>query len=601
MDRRRPAPRRRAPRRASTRSLDHLVLTERPTGSIRLARASRSTTANATTIFLPDPVYSVWVGPNAEFETAVLRYGYTSLVAPVTDFDYDPETHATTVVKTQPVLRRLRPVGRTPRRGSGPRSRTATRVPMSVVHRRMSRSTERRPHCSYGYGVVRASRCDPTFRPLATLAARPRLRLRDRARPRRRRARPPVVRRRAASSTRRTRSPTSSRCAEALVADGYTSPSRLVARGGSAGGLLMGAVANLRPDLFAAIVAEVPFVDVVTTMLDADLPLTVTEWEEWGDPREAGRLRADEGVLAVRQRAAARRTRPMLVTDRAQRPTRAVLGTGEVGREAAGRSRPRGDPIILRTELGAGHGGPSGRYDAWREEAMVLAFVCDAVGVDGMTEPAAPRRLPHGRRRGTRSRVRAADDDVARRRSCCAIPHPQYGGTMRSIVISALFDALPAAGYSCLRFNFRGVEGSAGQLRRRRRRADRRRRRARRSDRPDGPTAPIAARRLVVRRRHGAVGHRPARRAVGSGSRRRCGSERAFDAVARRRAAEALWCSREHDEFRDARGRATRGRVLDRTSRPRSSRAPVTSSSAAPTASSTATVGIRRVVADAER
>ena len=71
-------------------------------------------------------------------------------------------------------------------------------------------------------------------------------------------------------------------CAEALVAGGYTSPDRLAARGGSAGGLLMGAIANLRPDLFAAIVAEVPFVDVVTTMLDEELPLTITEWEEWG-------------------------------------------------------------------------------------------------------------------------------------------------------------------------------------------------------------------------------------------------------------------------------------------------------------------------------
>ncbi len=81
-------------------------------------------------------------------------------------------------------------------------------------------------------------------------------------------------------------------CAEKLVAEGYTTPARLVARGGSAGGLLMGAVANLRPELFAAIVAEVPFVDVVTTMLDPGLPLTITEWEEWGDPQDEATYRA---------------------------------------------------------------------------------------------------------------------------------------------------------------------------------------------------------------------------------------------------------------------------------------------------------------------
>ncbi len=98
-------------------------------------------------------------------------------------------------------------------------------------------------------------------------------------------------------------------CAEHLVAEGWTDPSRLAARGGSAGGLLMGAVVNLRPDLFRAVVAEVPFVDTLTTMLDESLPLTITEWEEWGDPGQRPRaLRADEVVLAVRQRGSQART-----------------------------------------------------------------------------------------------------------------------------------------------------------------------------------------------------------------------------------------------------------------------------------------------------
>ena len=142
----------------------------------------------------------------------------------------------------------------------------------------------------------------------------------------------------------------------------------------------MGAVANLRPDLFAAIVAEVPFVDVVTTMLDPSLPLTVTEWEEWGDPREPdayARMKAYSPYDNVRRRPLSRAARH----DRPQRSARAVLGAGEVGGQAARRTSTSGRPIVLRTEMGAGHGGPSGRYDAWRDEAIVLAFVCDALGV----------------------------------------------------------------------------------------------------------------------------------------------------------------------------------------------------------------------------
>ena len=169
-------------------------------------------------------------------------------------------------------------------------------------------------------------------------------------------------------------------CAEHLVAEGFTAPERLVARGGSAGGLLMGAVANLRPDLFAAVVAEVPFVDCLTTILDETLPLTVTEWEEWGNPV------ADPDVYAymkgyspydnVGRAGLPRHPRHR----RAQRPPGVVLGAGQVGAGASA-PRPRATaPIYLKTEMGAGHQGPSGRYDAWKDEAFVYAFVLDALG-----------------------------------------------------------------------------------------------------------------------------------------------------------------------------------------------------------------------------
>ena len=124
-----------------------------------------------------------------------------------------------------------------------------------------------------------------------------------------------------------------------------------------------------------------PFVDVVTTMLDPTLPLTVTEWEEWGDPsRPDGRTRcmkayspydnvdADGLPRAARHR-------------RAQRPARAVLGAGEVGGQAARRPTTGQAASCCKTEMGAGHGGPSGRYDAWRDEAFVLAFLLDQLGL----------------------------------------------------------------------------------------------------------------------------------------------------------------------------------------------------------------------------
>jgi oligopeptidase B len=168
-------------------------------------------------------------------------------------------------------------------------------------------------------------------------------------------------------------------CAEHLIALGYTSPARLVARGGSAGGLLVGAVANLRPDLFAAIVAEVPFVDVVTTMLDPTLPLTVTEREEWGDPREAdayARMKAYSPYDNVR----AADYPALFVTTGLNDPRVQYWEPAKWVAKLRGLSTSD-NPIYLRTEMGAGHGGPSGRYDAWRDEATVLAFICSAVGV----------------------------------------------------------------------------------------------------------------------------------------------------------------------------------------------------------------------------
>jgi oligopeptidase B len=169
--------------------------------------------------------------------------------------------------------------------------------------------------------------------------------------------------------------------AEHLISAGYTSADRLAARGGSAGGLLMGAVVTQRPDLFRAVVAEVPFVDVVTTMLDPGLPLTVPEWEEWGNPAADAATYRYMKEYSPYDNVSAQRYPAMLVTGGLNDPR---VCYWEPAKWVAKLRLERDDDrlLLLKTELGAGHGGPSGRYDAWRDEAMTLAFVIDQLTGD---------------------------------------------------------------------------------------------------------------------------------------------------------------------------------------------------------------------------
>jgi oligopeptidase B len=174
-------------------------------------------------------------------------------------------------------------------------------------------------------------------------------------------------------------------CAEHLVAQGWSTAGRLIARGGSAGGLLMGAVANIAPQDFGGIVAQVPFVDALTSILDPSLPLTVPEWEEWGDPLH------DPAVYAYMKGY----TPYENVRDQAYPPILAVTSlhdTRVLFREPAKwiarlRATAHGGPFLLKTEMTAGHGGRSGRYDAWREEAFVLAWIVSTAAATG--RPAA--------------------------------------------------------------------------------------------------------------------------------------------------------------------------------------------------------------------
>jgi oligopeptidase B len=357
----------------------HLVVSERADAVERL-RVLRlddhAAVVDDHEIAMPDAVYSAWLGTNLEYDTAVLRYGYTSLVTPSSAYDYDTEARAATLVKRQAVA------GYEPERYESRRewavAPDGTRVPISLVHRTDRRTAEPSPVLLYGYGSYEVS-IDPTF-------SATRISLLDRG----------VVF--AIAHVRgggelgrhwyddgkllhKTNTFTDFvACAEHLVAEGWTRPDRLAARGGSAGGLLMGAVANLRPDLFRVIVAEVPFVDVLTTILDETLPLTITEWEEWGDPVHDDDVYALMKSYSPYDNVETKHYPAMLVTGGLNDPR---VQYWEPAKWVAKLRATKTDDelLVLKMEMGAGHSGPSGRYDAWRDEAFVLAFVLDQLGV----------------------------------------------------------------------------------------------------------------------------------------------------------------------------------------------------------------------------
>ncbi|MFP5256017.1 MAG: S9 family peptidase [Acidimicrobiia bacterium] len=355
---------------------DHVVRYERREGVRRIVVTSyRDGTERE--LEMPEPVYDTSPATNAEFETSSLRFTYTSLVTPTTVYEEDLATGVRSQLKQTEVVGGHDPSAYETGRlwATAP---DGTQVPISYVHRAGIEHDGRAPCLLYGYGSYEAC-MDPTFSIL-------RLSLLDRGfvfaiahvRGGGELGRPWYD---DGKELRKANTFTDFiACAEHLVAEGFTRPDRLVARGGSAGGMLMGAVANLRPDLFAAIVAEVPFVDCLTTILDETLPLTVTEWEEWGNPV------ADPEVYAYMKSYSpydnvGPRPYPSILATAGLNDPRVSYWEPAKWVQKLRASTTSGRPVYLKTELGAGHQGPSGRYDTWKDEAFVFAFVLDALGL----------------------------------------------------------------------------------------------------------------------------------------------------------------------------------------------------------------------------
>lgn len=351
---------------------DYLVTEERHRGLTQICIRDMRTGAQRSIEF-PEPVYTAELGANAEFNTKLLRFHYTSLVTPASIYDYNMETRERELKKQQAVLG-----GYDPQQYQSERiyaGNPAGAVPISLVYKKGFARDGRAPMLLYGYGSYGIS-IDPSF-------SSDRLSLLDRGfvyaiahirggmdlgKPWHEAGR---------LLNKKSTFTDFIACAEKLIAERYTSPDRLAIMGRSAGGLLMGAVVNLRPDLFAAVVAGVPFVDSLNTALDASLPLTVGEYEEFGDPGKR------EFYDYMKSYAPYENVTPqpypaMLVTAGLNDPRVSYWEPAKwVAKLRA--QKPSDRPLLLKTNLGSGHFGASGRYEYLKETAIEYAFLLDVL------------------------------------------------------------------------------------------------------------------------------------------------------------------------------------------------------------------------------
>ncbi|WP_137872914.1 S9 family peptidase [Rhodococcus sp. Q] len=325
-----------------------------------------------------EELYSVGSGSNPEWESPLLRMGYTSFITPSRVYDYEIASGALLLRKEQPVLGGYDSADYEQHRDWAVAD-DGTRIPISIVRKTgVADAAGPAPLLLYGYGSYEAS-IDPGF----SVA---RLSLLDRGMVF------AVAHVRGGGEMGRHWYDTGKMlskkntftdfvsCARHLVDTGRTTPQAMIADGGSAGGLLMGAVANLAPELFAGILANVPFVDPLTSILDPSLPLTVIEWDEWGNPL------ADKDVYDYMRSYSpyenvGAHDYPAILAITSINDTR-VLYVEPAKWIAKLRDTKTGDsPLLLKTEMSAGHGGVSGRYEKWREVAFEYAWVLDTAGL----------------------------------------------------------------------------------------------------------------------------------------------------------------------------------------------------------------------------
>jgi oligopeptidase B len=353
---------------------DYLVLYQRQ-NALRKIRVLPFAGGQPYEVDFPEAIYTFRGAANPEFDSRVLRFTYTSLVTPSAVYDFDMATRTRELKKATEVPGYDPQLYATERTWA--RAPDGTLVPVSLVYKKPLARDGSRPLLLYAYGSYGFS-TDPAFSSgIVSLLDRGVVYAIAHIRGGQEMGRHWYDQGKLLN--KKNTFTDFIAVAEHLVAQRYTRSDRLAIRGGSAGGLLMGAVINMRPELFKAVVADVPFVDVINTMLDASIPLTTGEWLQWGDPRKAefyGYMKSYSPYDNVR----ATNYPAMLVTAGLNDPRVAYWEPAKwVALLRA--TKTDSNPLLLRTNMGAGHSGASGRYDAIRENAVRYAFILDQLGI----------------------------------------------------------------------------------------------------------------------------------------------------------------------------------------------------------------------------
>jgi oligopeptidase B len=353
----------------------HLVLHEwaQAREQLRIVRAD----GTSRVLSFDDPVHSVRIDVNPEYDTSILRFGYESLVTPPSIYEEDVVSGERRLLKQVPVLGGFDPSDyRSAREWA--KAPDGTTVPVDVVWHKDTPIDGTAALSLYGYGAYEYSR--PPWFSIARLSLLDRGGVWALAHPRGGGELGRAWYLDGKLLNKRNTFTDFIAGAEHLVAEGYGSRDRVTIRGGSAGGLLVGACLTERPDLYAGVVAAVPFVDVVTTMSDPSIPLTIGEWEEWGDPREEPYASYMLSYSPYDNVSPGTSYPALYVTAGLNDPRVMYHEPAKWVAKLRALATTRG-PLLLRTEMGAGHSGPSGRYDAWRDEARMLAFQLVVSGI----------------------------------------------------------------------------------------------------------------------------------------------------------------------------------------------------------------------------
>ncbi|NEQ51297.1 MAG: S9 family peptidase [Leptolyngbya sp. SIO3F4] len=355
--------------------IDHMIIYERQ-GGLPTIRIQKLSTGEETALEFPEPTYSVWAGAMPEFNNNTLRFTYTSLITPASVFDYDMDTHERELKKETPILGGYDP-GQYQSEWLMATAPDGTQVPISLVYKKGLERDGNNPLLLYGYG----SYGYPSSATFSSI----RLSLLNRGMVY------AIAHIRGGGEMGRPWYENGKflykkntfidfiACAEYLIKQQWTNANKLAIYGGSAGGLLMGAVLNMRPELFKVALAAVPFVDVVTTILDPSLPLSVMEWDEWGNPNKKEFYNYMKSYSPY-DNVTTQDYPDLLITGGLNDPR---VSYWEPAKWTAKLRELKTDQnrLLLKTNMDAGHGGASGRYGWLEETAFEYAFVLDSLGL----------------------------------------------------------------------------------------------------------------------------------------------------------------------------------------------------------------------------